>query len=180
MAEKSKKSEGKADVKIPLVAQVWNWFINNLIRACIGILLIGAIWFFVEPSFAKWRRNEAAEAATVAFRQTERDERQYTVTVYPLSAGKPTTIKPGVINFRLTVDQKHLGSGLKLVIQVDGYMSRRYVYDVDSNENLELRAKPGDRSKRVHYPPATYLEVWIDPGSPVQKPATIWIEKLPQ
>lgn len=178
MADKKVKDgdEEKKPLGATILESVLKYIIWLAVLIAIGIILNALL----SDSFAKWRRNEAAEAAAIAFRQTERDERQYTVTVYPLSAGKPTIIKPGVVNFRLTVDQKHLGLGLKLIIQVDGYMSRRYVYDVDSNENLELRAKPGDRSKRVHYPPATYLECWIDPGSPVQKPATIWIEKLPQ
>ncbi len=170
-----KKKEGANDPSKKIVGII-RWVVTIIV----GLLIISALKEPLTAWVSGIRKESQAEAATVAFRQTERDERQYTVTVYPLSVGQPTVIKPGVVNFKLSVDQKHLGSGLRLVIQVDGYMSRRYIYDVDSNENLELRAKPGDRSKRVHYPPATYLECWIDPGSPVQKPATIWIEKLPQ
>ncbi len=170
-----KKKEGANDPSKKIVGII-RWVVTIIV----GLLIISALKEPLTAWVSGIRKESQAEAATVAFRQTERDERQYTVTVYPLSVGQPTVIKPGVVNFKLSVDQKHLGSGLRLVIQVDGYMSRRYIYDVDSNENLELRAKPGDRSKRVHYPPATYLECWIDQSSPVQTASTIWIEKLPE
>ncbi len=176
MADKKKDEEKQ---KKPLIAVIIEFVIKFSVGLFALIVVGGIIWALLGSTFAKWRRNEAVEAATIAFRQTERDERQYTVTVYPLAVGQPTIIKPGVVNFRLTTDQKHLGSGLRLVIQVDGYASRRYVYDVDSDDNLELRAKPGDKSKRFYYPPAQYLEVWIDPNSPVQTASTIWVEKLP-
>ena len=169
-----KKKDGGADDPTKKIVGIIRWVVITVVT----LFTLSAI----KKPLADWvsgiRKESQAEAAAVAFRQTERDERQYTVKVYPLSAGKPTIIKPGVVNFRLTTDQKHLGLGLKLIIQVDGYASRRYVYDVDSSDTLELRAKPGDKSKRVYYPPAQYLEVWIDPSSPMQTASTIWIEKL--
>lgn len=174
MADKQKN--GGADDPSKKIVGIIRWVVTIVV----ALLIISALKEPLTAWVSGIRKESQAEAATVAFRQMERDERQYTVTVYPLAVGQPTVIKPGVVNFKLTVDQKHIGTGLKLIIQVDGYASRRYVYDVDSSETLELRAKPGDKSKRVYYPPAQYLECWIDPSSPVQTASTIWIEKLPQ
>lgn len=171
-----KKKDGGADDPTKKIVGIIRWVVIIIV----SLFILSAIKKPLTAWFSGIRKESQAEAATVAFRQTERDERQYTVTVYPLAVGQPTIIKPGVVNFKLSVDQKHLGLGLKLIIQVDGYASRRYVYDVDSSETLELRAKLGDKNKRVYYPPAQYLECWIDPNSAVQTPATIWIEKLPQ
>lgn len=172
MAEK-KENKATEDPSKKIIGIAWRIVIVMFVMIFLSV---------IKSPLTAWvsgiRKESQAEAATIAFRQMERDERQYTVTVYPLAVGQPTIIKPGVVNFKLSTDQKHLGSGLRLVIQVDGYQSRRYVYDVDSSDTLELRAKPGDTRKRVYYPPAQYLEVWIDPSSPVQTPATIWIEKL--
>jgi len=176
MAEK-KKDGGKEATKKPLIQSLTEGLLGFLVKAGIFIALCWVVWLFVKPTINAFRLRAKAENMASEFATKQRSSTSYHFSVFPENSPNHLVIRPNTTAFSIEIDRAHVGQGIKLVVEVNGYRNRRYVIDVDNPTVVDLSAVHGGGGKK--YPASRYDEyrVWLHPDCAHIPHATAWVVK---
>lgn len=156
MSDKSDKTEKKIGKQKTIAGPI-----RTIAIVICALLVILASIAPLTRLIDRFRLKSKAEDMASSYAQQQRFDNHFPVTVYPEKSGTHLVVHPHTANFSIMLDRGYVGRGLKVIVEVDGYIDRHYVIDFDKPGKTELRARPGDPYNKVVYQPPQSLKFWL-------------------
>ncbi len=173
MADDKKKDE-KKDSKSSSDTSTMN--LRKTITRGIMVVVVLVILWMVAPyigkafsSLGEVKREGKARRLAFEFREMERSQNYYPVTVWHRGEGKPEplVVTPGM-KFEIQNDKAQMNMSFKIWIEVDGDFKRRYLINLDETSG----AVPADIGH------AHTLQMWLHESHTNTPHIQVWIVKV--